>query len=87
MTMPEMTETNPMEAVFNNYFAIKDALVKTNATIANGKSAEWLTILKLENRSVDGGRANRCNQGNAIFNGSRKKHCSNQGYWQATGNI
>lgn len=46
MTMPEMTETNPMEAVFNNYFAIKDALVKTNATIANGKSAEWLTILK-----------------------------------------
>ena len=46
MTMPEMTETNPMEAVFNNYLAIKDALVKTNATIANGKSAELLTILK-----------------------------------------
>ncbi len=46
MVMYEMMETNPLDALFNNYFAVKDALVKTNPTIAAAKSLELLTALK-----------------------------------------
>ena len=46
MVMPEMKQTNPLDALFNNYFAVKDALVKTNGTIAAAKSSELLTALK-----------------------------------------
>ncbi|MBJ7882615.1 DUF3347 domain-containing protein [Gelidibacter salicanalis] len=46
MAMPEMMESNALDAVFNNYFAIKDALVKTNATTATTKAAELLNAIK-----------------------------------------
>ena len=46
MAMSEMKETNPLDALFNSYFAVKDALVKTNATAAATKSSELLTALK-----------------------------------------
>lgn len=46
MAMSEMKETNPLDTLFNSYFAVKDALVKTNATAAATKSSELLTALK-----------------------------------------
>ena len=46
MAMSETIEPNALDAVFNNYFAIKDALVKTNATVAATKSSELLTAIK-----------------------------------------
>ncbi len=46
MAMSEMKATNPLDALFNSYFAVKDALVKTNATAAATKSSELLTTLK-----------------------------------------
>jgi hypothetical protein len=46
MAMSEMKETNPLEALFTSYFAVKDALVKTNPTVAATKSLELLTTLK-----------------------------------------
>ncbi len=46
MPMSGMKETNPLDALFNNYFAVKDALVKTNPTTAAAKSSELLTALK-----------------------------------------
>ncbi len=46
MAMSEMKETNPLDALFNSYFAVKDALVKTNATAVATKSSELLTALK-----------------------------------------
>ena len=46
MVMSEMKGTNPLDALFISYFAVKDALVKTNPTTAAAKSSEFLTALK-----------------------------------------
>ncbi len=46
MAMSEMKETNPLDALFNSYFSLKDALVKTNPTEAVAKSSELLIALK-----------------------------------------
>ncbi|MEO6347366.1 MAG: DUF3347 domain-containing protein [Aquaticitalea sp.] len=46
MVMPETMEPNALNTVFNTYFAIKDALVKTNATSATAKAAELLNAIK-----------------------------------------
>ena len=46
MAMPDMMPTNGLDALFDNYFAIKDALVKTNATAASAKASELLTAIK-----------------------------------------
>ncbi|MGV8813509.1 MAG: DUF3347 domain-containing protein [Gelidibacter sp.] len=45
MAMSETMEPNALDAVFNNYFAIKDALVRTNAAVAATKSSELLTAV------------------------------------------
>ncbi|MGC1517028.1 MAG: DUF3347 domain-containing protein [Maribacter sp.] len=46
IAMSEMKETNSLDAIFNSYFAVKDALVKTNPTAATAKSSEILAALK-----------------------------------------
>ncbi|SRX75696.1 DUF3347 domain-containing protein [Aequorivita antarctica] len=46
VVMPETMESNPLDAVFDNYFAINDALVKTNATTVKAKAVELLNVLK-----------------------------------------
>lgn len=46
MVKSEMMEINPLDVLFNNYFAVKDALVKTSATTAGAKASELLTALK-----------------------------------------
>lgn len=46
MAMSEMKETNSLDGLFNNYFAVKDALVKTNPMVAAAKSSELLIALK-----------------------------------------
>lgn len=46
MAMSEMKETNTLDALFNSYFAVKDALVKTNPMTAAEKSSELLNALK-----------------------------------------
>lgn len=46
MAISNMVEPNPLNAVFDNYFATKDALVKSNPTAASAKSTELLTALK-----------------------------------------
>jgi hypothetical protein len=46
MAMSEMEEPNPLDAVFINYFSIKDALVKTNATTATAKASELLNAIE-----------------------------------------
>lgn len=46
MARSEMKETNPLDALFNSYFSLKDALVKTNPTEAVAKSSELLIALK-----------------------------------------
>lgn len=51
MLMPEMKESNSLEIVFDTYFAISDALVKTNAATASAKASELLNaimVLKIE---------------------------------------
>lgn len=46
-TMPMETENvNPLTSVFDNYFAVKDALVQTNGTTASEKSKALLTAIK-----------------------------------------
>ncbi len=45
MDKSKTMKTNSMETLFNNYFALKDALVKTNPTAAAAKSSELLTAL------------------------------------------
>lgn len=45
-TMPmETQDTNQLSAVFDNYFAVKDALVQTNGTTASEKSKLLLTAI------------------------------------------
>jgi len=46
MVISGMNETNPWDTLFNSYFAVKDALVKTNSTTAAQKSSELLNVLK-----------------------------------------
>lgn len=46
MAMSETMESNPLDAIFDAYFAIKDALVKTNATTATAKASELLNAIK-----------------------------------------
>ncbi len=46
MVMSEIVQPNALDAVFDTYFAINDALVKTNATTATAKAAELLNALK-----------------------------------------
>lgn len=46
MVMPEVIEPNALKGVFDNYFATKDALVKSHPTAASAKSTELLTALK-----------------------------------------
>lgn len=46
-TMPmETQEINQLAAVFDNYFAVKDALVQTNGAMASEKSKALLTTIK-----------------------------------------
>jgi len=49
MAVSEMMEPNALNVVFNTYFAIKDALVKTNAPTANAKATELLNAIKALN--------------------------------------
>ena len=52
----EAKAVNPMPAVFDNYFAVKDALVQTNGAMAATKSANLLIAIKavkMENLSAD----------------------------------
>ncbi len=44
MTMP-VQEVSQLQAVFDNYFALKDALVKTDAATASSKAAAILTAI------------------------------------------
>jgi len=44
MTMP-VQEVSQLQAVFDNYFALKDALVKTDASTASSKAAAILTAI------------------------------------------
>ena len=46
IAMSETVETYPLATLFNNYFALKDALVKTNAASAAANSSEFLSALK-----------------------------------------
>ena len=49
-------DTNQLQAIFDNYYAIKDALVKTNANTASAKAAKLLTALnamKMKNLSLE----------------------------------
>lgn len=39
-------EINQLTAVFNNYFALKDALVKSDGNLASAKAKELLNVLK-----------------------------------------
>lgn len=44
-TNTEMKESNQLKAVFDSYFAVKDALVKTDGSLASTKSSELLTAI------------------------------------------
>lgn len=46
LSMSEAMEPNALDAVFNTYFAIKDAMVKTNVSGATAKAAELLSVIK-----------------------------------------
>ena len=44
-TITEMQESNPLSKVFDNYFAVKDALVKTDGNTASEKATELLSAI------------------------------------------
>jgi copper chaperone CopZ len=44
--IPAKQDENQMTAVFDNYFELKDALVKTDGSIASAKSTKLLTAIK-----------------------------------------
>jgi len=46
MVMPEIIEPNALDAVFDNYFALNDALIKSNAATATAKAAELLNAIE-----------------------------------------
>ena len=51
-----VTESNQLKAVFDNYFAIKDALVKTDGNTASAKATVLLTAInavKMETLKMD----------------------------------
>ncbi|PZX51577.1 uncharacterized protein DUF3347 [Algoriphagus ratkowskyi] len=51
--MAEMKEPNALDAVFKTYFAINDALVKTNSATASAMASELLNVIKaLEIESI-----------------------------------
>lgn len=53
---PKVEETNQLKAVFDNYFAVKDALVKTDGNTASTKAAELLSAInavKMETLTTD----------------------------------
>lgn len=53
---PATQQTNQLQAIFDNYFAVKDALVKTNATNAQTKATALLAALnavKMETLKTD----------------------------------
>ncbi len=45
VTTPEVQKPQPLSAVFDNYFAVKDALVKTDGKMASAKATDLLTAL------------------------------------------
>ena len=52
----EVQEANQLKAVFDNYFAVKDALVKTDGNTASTKAKELLSAInavKMEKLSMD----------------------------------
>lgn len=54
--MTERQEKNPLSAVFDTYFAIKDALVKTDGNTASAKATELLSAInevKMETLKMD----------------------------------
>lgn len=54
--MAKMQETNPLSIVFDNYFAIKDALVKTDGAASATNAKNLLTAIndvKMDGRSMD----------------------------------
>jgi copper chaperone CopZ len=53
---PEVQKTNQLKAVFDNYFAVKDALVKTDGNTASTKATELLSAInavKMETLTTD----------------------------------
>jgi hypothetical protein len=44
-TKTEVQQTNQLTAVFDNYFAVKNALVKSDGVMASAKSAELLSVI------------------------------------------
>lgn len=56
MTLTEMQKANQLDAVYENYFAIKDALVKTDGNAASAKANELLisiNTLKMSELKID----------------------------------
>lgn len=52
----EVQEANQLKVVFDNYFAVKDALVKTDGNIASTKASELLSainVVKMETLNTD----------------------------------
>ena len=52
----KMAEATQLKAVFDNYFALKDALVKTDGNIASAKATDLLTAIsavKMEKLAMD----------------------------------
>ena len=56
MTMTENQETSQLKPIFDNYFALKDALVKTDGNTASAKAKELLSAIndvKMETLKMD----------------------------------
>lgn len=54
--MTEMQDTNPLSAVYDSYFAVKDALVKTDGATASANAKNLLAAIndvKMEKLSMD----------------------------------
>ena len=54
--MTKMQEKNPLSTVFDTYFAVKDALVKTDGTTASAKATDMLSAInevKMETLKMD----------------------------------
>jgi hypothetical protein len=55
-TITEIRESNPLSKVFDTYFALKDALVKTDGNTASAKATELLSAInevKMETLKID----------------------------------
>ena len=56
ITTTSTTTENQLKAIFDNYFAIKDALVKTDGSTASAKAKELLSAIntvKMETLKTD----------------------------------